>query len=190
MAMLFEEWRKVKGFEDCFLISSQGRLMSKCSGVWRLRSLINKNGDYLSVVLQSGNKRVSTRVHRLVYTAFVSDIPDGKKYHVHHLDGNKQNNHVDNLALVTAKEHTQEHIKAGTANWRAMNNYNICIRPRKIVMKDLEGNVLMVFNNAKDASRKTGVCGRNILQVASKVPYNKAGAVRKQAGGYIWEFVN
>ena len=78
MAMLFEEWCKVKGFEDCFLISSHGRLMYKCSGVWRLRSLINKNGDYLSVVLQSGNKRVSTRVHRLVYTAFISDIPDGK----------------------------------------------------------------------------------------------------------------
>ena len=35
----------------------------------------------------------------------------------------------------------------------------------------------------------SGVCARNIRQVASKEPYNKKGSVRKQAGGFIWEDV-
>lgn len=34
----------------------------------------------------------------------------------------------------------------------------------------------------------TGICQRNISQVASKEPYNSKGSVRKQAGGYAWEF--
>ena len=33
-----------------------------------------------------------------------------------------------------------------------------------------------------------GICGRNILQVANKEPYNSKGSVRKQAGGYVWKF--
>ena len=36
--------------------------------------------------------------------------------------------------------------------------------------------------------RMTGICQRNISQVASKEPYNSKGSVRKQAGGYAWEF--
>ena len=45
-----------------------------------------------------------------------------------------------------------------------------------------------MYCNAMEASRNTGVCGRNILQVANKEPYNSKGSVRKQAGGYVWKF--
>lgn len=34
----------------------------------------------------------------------------------------------------------------------------------------------------------TGICQRNILQVANKEPYNSKGSIRKQAGGYVWKF--
>lgn len=43
---------------------------------------------------------------------------------------------------------------------------------------------------ATEASRVTGVCARNILQVADKEPFNSKGSVRKQAGGYIWKFAD
>ena len=33
----------------------------------------------------------------------------------------------------------------------------------------------------------TGVCARNIHQVASKTEY-KPGKIRSQAGGFVWEF--
>jgi len=46
----------------------------------------------------SGIKR-SVRLHRLVYSYFYGDIPDG--YEIHHKDNNKLNNHPSNLVLVT-----------------------------------------------------------------------------------------
>lgn len=50
------------------------------------------------------------------------------------------------------------------------------------------GEFINSYCNAMEASRNTGVCGRNILQVANKEPYNSKGSVRKQAGGYVWKF--
>ena len=38
------------------------------------------------------------------------------------------------------------------------------------------------------AEKITGICSRNILQVANKEPFNKKGNIRKSAGGYIWKF--
>ena len=36
--------------------------------------------------------------------------------HVHHIDGNKQNNAIENLELLTNSQHGQEHARTGTAN--------------------------------------------------------------------------
>lgn len=49
-----------------------------------------------------------------------------------------------------------------------------------------EGAIIREFHNSTEASLKTGVCQRNILQVANKEEY-KPGLTRKQAGGFIWE---
>ena len=53
------------------------------------------------------------------------------------------------------------------------------------MLKDLNNRY---YVNCEIASRMTGICQRNISQVASKEPYNSKGNVRKQAGGYVWEF--
>jgi hypothetical protein len=53
--------------------------------------------------------------------------------------------------------------------------------------KNLKGEVIAVYESAQEAYLATGVCPRNIRQVASKEPYNKKGSIRKQAGGFIWE---
>lgn len=46
-------------------------------------------------------------VHRAVYELFKGSIPPG--YHVHHKDHNKDNNSIDNLELIEAKQHLSEH---------------------------------------------------------------------------------
>lgn len=58
---------------------------------------------------------------------------------------------------------------------------------KKIIQKNLKGEVIAVYESAQEAYLATGVCPRNIRQVASKEPYNKKGSIRKQAGGFIWE---
>lgn len=62
----------------------------------------NSNG-YLRITLKHyGKKQKSHRVHRLVALEFIPN--PNKKPQINHKDGNKSNNHIDNLEWVTCKE--------------------------------------------------------------------------------------
>jgi hypothetical protein len=50
-----------------------------------------------------------TRIHRLVWETQKGKIPKG--YDIHHIDGNKLNNHIDNLQCLPHTEHLSMHMK-------------------------------------------------------------------------------
>lgn len=50
----------------------------------------------------------------------------------------------------------------------------------------MNGHFIAEYANGRIASELTGICQRNILQVANEEEY-KPGKVRKQAGGYMWK---
>lgn len=54
------------------------------------------------------------RLHRVVWQHFNGDIPKG--FHVHHKDGNRANNQVDNLELLSSKEHLSQHMQERMAD--------------------------------------------------------------------------
>lgn len=180
-----EEWKWVKGYEGYYKISNHGNLMSflgKKNG--RLRKNTNKNGWYLTVVLIAGGKTETRRIHRLVAEHF---IPNPYNYpQVNHKDMNKQNNHVSNLEWCTRKQNIHHSIKNNPSQLNGMINYNQNIRPNHIMQYDLLGNFIAEYSNSTEASKATGVCQRNILQVANKTEY-KPGLTRRQAGGFIWK---
>ena len=89
---------------------------------------------------------------------------------------------------ISSSEHQQKHIKENRRILNGMINYNRYIKTKKIEQYDLDGRYIATYANGYDASISTGVCHRNILQVANKEPFNKKGNIRKQAGGYIWKF--
>lgn len=181
-----ENWKWITGYEGTYQISDHGRLKSfKSDPCGRVLSNKNKDGWYLTVNLVKNGVRKTTRIHVLVAKAFIGDIPKG--YHVHHKDGNKQNNHVDNLEIIHPSKHREETLKVLPQIEDGMRNYNRYIRPKPILMYDLDGNYLASFPNSIIAERITGVCQRNILQVASKEEY-RPNRTRKQAGGYIWKY--
>lgn len=187
-----EKFVDIKGFEGVYRIGDKGTLLSckkrgkptQRTTEWRVLPNVNAKGGYFSVILQWMGKVKYTRIHRLVYEHFVGEIPKGHKWHIHHKDGNKQNNCVENLELLSSAEHyskdKEKHTTVG------MNYYNQHIKPQKIVQKDLDGNFIAIYENATEAGKATGVCVRNILQVAMKTPTEK-GYLRKTAGGYKWE---
>lgn len=56
-------------------------------------------------------KKKQIRVHRFIIECFIGEIP--KHLQVNHKDGNKTNNCLNNLEVVTAKENNTHAIKTG-----------------------------------------------------------------------------
>jgi hypothetical protein len=184
-----EIWKDIPGWEGVYQISNMGRIKSfKQTSNGKILSLVNRNGDYFSVVLQRvGKKRQSVRVHRLVAEAFIPN-PDNLP-EVNHIDGNKQNNRAENLEWCSRSHNVIHSIGMHPEQLRGMIFYNKSIRPRSVVqISKKSGEVLASFPTAIAAYNKTGICARNILQVANRTPFNEKGQIRKTAGGYIWRF--
>lgn len=184
-----EEWKWVNDFEGVYQISNHGRVKSfKKTDSGYILSNQNIKGDYLRVVLNDPltKRKRSVEIHILVAEHFIGERPRG--YHVHHKDGNKQNNIVSNLEYIHPKKHRKETEKTKPQIVTGMVNYNKYEKPKKIRQYSLDGVFLAEYVNGEVASRMTGICHRNILQVASKTPFNKRGNIRKQAGGYIWKY--
>ena len=182
-----ETWKDVYGWEGVYKVSNQGRIMSfKSNKNGRVMSIKNKKGCYLSFILcAKGRKSRSVKVHRLVAETFIPNHEN--KPEVNHKDSNRQNNKASNLEWVTHKENMDHALENSPHLFKNMNTYNRFVRPRLIVQRTLGGRFIETFINSKEAEKRTGVCHRNILQVAGKTEY-KPGKTRKQAGGYVWEF--
>jgi len=182
-----ERWKDIPGFEGLYQISSNGRLKSfkqRCDG--RILSCKNSKGDYITTVLCGLDvKSRSVSIHRLVAEAFVPN-PENKP-EVNHIDHDKQNNHASNLEWVTRKENAHHAIKHNPSITKGMVRYNRFIRPRTILQYTNCGKLVAEYPNSVDAQKATGVCYRNILQVANRDEFSP-GRIRSQAGGFVWKF--
>lgn len=184
---MIEIWKDIIGYEGIYQISNYGRIKSfKLIDSGYILSNQNKKGDYLKIVLSdtSLNKRSSASIHKLVYTHFIGEIPKG--FQVHHKDGNKQNNKSDNLDCIHPVSHRKETIRKSPAVITKLVSYNKYLGHKRVQQFTPDGYFIAEYANASIASKITGICGRNILQVANKEEY-KPGMIRKQAGGYAWK---
>lgn len=89
-----EEWKDIQGYEDMYMVSNLGNVISLKREEPYLMKHHEHNG-YLYVMLSiDGVKRFVT-IHRLVAVAFIPN-PDNLP-EVNHKDEDKTNNHVENL---------------------------------------------------------------------------------------------
>lgn len=66
------------------------------------------DGYYVISSRKEGNH--NKKLHRLIYEDFYGiKIPEN--YHIHHIDGDKANNSIDNLELLSKEEHISLHKK-------------------------------------------------------------------------------
>jgi len=92
-------------------ITEDGRVWSDKRRKW-LNPQEHTKLKYLQICLCKNNKKHIKQVHRLVLETFVGPCPDGCV--CRHLDGDAQNNALENLCWGTCKENEQDKVKHGT----------------------------------------------------------------------------
>lgn len=97
---MIEKWRDVVGYEGYYQVSDRGNVRHSRNGILRLTQR-NKSARYLCVHLSVNGQSKVISVHRLVVEAFIGSQPTG--HEVRHLDGNPQNNNLDNILWGTKK---------------------------------------------------------------------------------------
>lgn len=111
-----EIWKDIKGFEGWYQVSNFGnvRRIAPVNGSPRCKNIkpwVNSRG-YSYVTLNVRCKKTMFRLHRLVADHFIEKQSDTYT-DINHIDGNKQNNAVDNLEWCTRSENMKHAIKTG-----------------------------------------------------------------------------
>ncbi len=106
-----EEWKEIEGFSD-YQISNLGRVKSLKRNKEKILKAVDGSRHYLYISLYSLNKKSTYTIHRLVLKAFKL-IDDFELLQCNHIDGNKQNNSIDNLEWCTNTENIRHAFKTG-----------------------------------------------------------------------------
>ena len=181
-------------FDGLYSVTSDGKLYSARSGRF-LKPGTDKYG-YLYFVISIGGKRFTLKAHRLVAEAFIPN-PDNKPT-VNHINEVKTDNRVENLEWATHREQNAHGTRIARAiantDWSARSlkmNYREIARKhdyenmnaeqmKKVVQRDLAGNVIAVFNSIGQAARNVEISPGHIWQCCN--------GQRKTCKGCVWEY--
>lgn len=171
-----EIWKDIEGFNGFYKVSDCGNVKSlggTCGTVIRKEKIrktsLTKDG-YVKVRLSRNGNDKTVRVHRLVAEAFIPNPL--KKETVNHIDGNKQNNNVDNLEwadrseqMYHAYKHNLKNPMAGTKNSNS-----------KLTLEQVQQIRKTYIRNSKECgtvalAKKYGVTNRVIGLIVNKKSY-------------------
>ena len=100
-----EIFKDIIGHEGVYQVSNLGNVKSlnyARSGKEKLlKQSLNKFNGYLQVNLTVNKKAPTRTVHQLVAITFLNHIPFGMESVVDHIDGNRGNNKLSNLRVIT-----------------------------------------------------------------------------------------
>lgn len=122
-------------------------------------------GGYLRVNKPKEFHKLYSAVHQYIWmVANGCEIPEG--YDIHHIDGNKLNNSINNLELIEHSIHMSEHNKN---------------KEKKVLQFTFDGKLVKMWDSVKDCAKEQ---------------YNKTcisdccRGRKKTHKGYIWKYYN
>ena len=102
-----EIWKFATGYEGIYKVSSLGRIKSLRNGKTReekfLKGSLNGRG-YCTTSLSKNGISKTVSIHQLVACIFLDHVPNGNKMVVDHINGDKTDNRVENLRIVTNRD--------------------------------------------------------------------------------------
>jgi hypothetical protein len=113
-----EIWKTVIGYEDLYSVSNFGRVKSHPINK-RKKEILNGKIDsygYLIYTFYRNGKCKNMKAQRAVAIHFIPN-PENKAT-VNHKDGNKLNNHIDNLEWATRQEQVIHAVNNGLRRYR------------------------------------------------------------------------
>jgi hypothetical protein len=93
---------------DLYCVSNTGKIKNKTTGLI-LKTRVDKCG-YEDLSMGGRKQSYRGKIHRMVFKAFNPSV-DIAGYDVHHIDGDKLNNHIDNLTIIKKSDHCRQHSK-------------------------------------------------------------------------------
>lgn len=163
-------WKKIDGFEN-YSVSVEGKVRNDTT-MKLLKQCLNNKG-YSMINLWNNNKGHWKTIHRLVAIAFIPNPQD--KPCINHVDGNKQNNRVDNLEWCTPSEnqlHRSRVLKKTRLPEEALKVTRmpvVCVETGR------------VYESVSEAARLCGLWQQNISKVLD--------STSRTAGGFHWRRV-
>ena len=176
-----EVWKPISE-ADGYFISNYGRVCSKKKDEpLILKTKIIPNG-YEQVNLWNNSGRLYRYVHRLVAQAFL-DNPENLPQ-VNHIDGKKNNNHVNNLEWISLSENQIHAFRTGLKKIPDKEKARFALNAKLTMSKRVEqitaeGNHIRYWDSACEVKRTLGYDRANIATACRK---------GNSSYGYKWRY--
>ena len=164
-----EFYKAIVGYEGLYEVSNLGNVRSLRFGKIKILKQGTQAHGYLKVVLCVGREVKNFLVHRLVAQAFLPN-PNNKPA-INHVDGNKQNNHANNLEWAQPSENTRHGLRLGL----------IPDNRKPVVATNAVTGVETTFPSIWDAAKDLGLKQDSISRVVN--------GRRKSTGGYSFKLL-
>jgi hypothetical protein len=169
MEGIVELWKPVVGYEGLYEVSDQGRVRSLPGKRWNGRAWITKKGclrslpickqGYPVVDLKHLGKRKTFKVHTLVLTAFVGPRPEG--YECRHLNGNRTDARLCNLAWGTPSQNTEDKRRHQTL---CQGENHAAAKLNELAVKEIRKS----NEKSNDLARKFGISQSLVSMIKSR----------------------
>ena len=148
--------------KDCYIIDDMGKIRNINTGNY-IKINKNHNGYMRVSLMKKGGGTTSIQYHRLLMMLF-KPVENMEKLQINHIDGNKENNVLNNLQWVTSQENIHHAIKTGLTDFSYLqgektNFSHYTEKDAKLVIDLLKSNKY----TDKEISKITGFPVRNFI---------------------------